>query len=109
MKKAQKKKKLEPDAINSQEKLKKNVPAPLYAQLADLIRTDITKGKLKKGDMLPTEKELGDSYNVSRITVRGALSILAEEGLIYRKKGRGTIVKQDKLTRPAPGLLGIHE
>ena len=109
MKKAQKKKKLEPDTITGQEKLKKNVPAPLYTQLADLIRTDITEGKLKKGDMLPTEKEIGESYNVSRITVRGALSILVEEGLIYRKKGRGTIVKQDKLTRPAPGLLGIHE
>jgi GntR family transcriptional regulator len=34
---------------------------------------------------------------------------LVEEGLIYRRKGWGTIIKQDKLTRPAPGLLGIHE
>jgi len=109
MKTAQKNKKLIHNTINNQEKLKKNIHTPLYTQLADLIRTDITKGKLKKGDILPTEKELGESYSVSRITVRGALSILVEEGLIYRKKGRGTIVKQDKLTRQAPGLLGIHE
>ena len=109
IKPAQKNKKLIPNAINNRQNLIKNVQAPLYAQLADLIRSDITKGKLKKGDMLATEKELGESYGVSRITVRGALSILAEEGLIYRKKGRGTIVKQDKLIRQAPGLLGIHE
>jgi len=95
--------------IDIQKNLNKNGQIPLYAQLADLIRSDITKGRLKKGDTLPTEKELEDLYLVSRITVRGALSILVKEGLIYRKKGRGTIVKQDKLTRQAPGLLGIHE
>ena len=96
-------------AVNYRKNLKKDGQVPLYAQLANLIRSDITMGRLKKGDTLPTEKELEDSYQVSRITVRGALSILVKEGLIYRKKGRGTIVKQDKLTRQAPGLLGIHE
>jgi GntR family transcriptional regulator, N-acetylglucosamine utilization regulator len=106
---AQKNIKSKQNTISDQENLNKNVQAPLYAQLADSIRSDITEGKLKKGDMLPTEKELGELYGVSRITVRGALSVLVEEGLIYRKKGRGTIVKQDKLTRQAPGLLGIHE
>jgi GntR family transcriptional regulator len=109
MKTGEQKNKLIQNTINKLENLEKNGQVPLYAQLADLIRSDITKGKLKKGDILPTEKELGESYNVSRITVRGALSVLVEEGLIYRKKGRGTIVKQDKLTRKAPGLLGIHE
>ena len=109
MKTAQKKKSLLPKTIDNQDSLKNDAQIPLYAQLANLIRSDITEGKLKKGDLLPTEKEFGESYSVSRITVRGALSILVEEGLIYRKKGRGTIVKQDKLTRQAPGLLGIHE
>jgi GntR family transcriptional regulator len=109
MKTVEQKNKLIQNTINDQKNLEKNCQVPLYTQLADLIRFDITTGKLKKGDILPTEKEFGELYNVSRITVRGALSILVEEGLIYRKKGRGTIVKQDKLTRKAPGLLGIHE
>jgi GntR family transcriptional regulator len=109
MKTTQKNIKLMQNTIKNQENLKHDVQAPLYTQLADSIRSDITKGKLKKGDTLPTEKELGELYSVSRITVRGALSVLVKEGLIYRKKGRGTIVKQDKLIRQAPGLLGIHE
>lgn len=98
-----------PEPNSGRDNLKKNVQTPLYAQLAESIRSDIRKGILKRGDLLPTEKELGEYYGVSRITVRGALSILVEEGLVYRKKGRGTIVKKDKLTRQAPGLLGIHE
>jgi len=101
--------KVMPIALQSQGDLSKNSTVPLYAQLADLIRADITAGKLKRGDIIPTERELGELYGISRITVRGALAILVEDGLIYRIKGKGTIVKQDKLTRQAPGLLGIHE
>ena len=47
--------------INIQKNLNKKGQVPLYAQLADVIRSDITKGILKKGDTLPTEKELEDS------------------------------------------------
>jgi len=107
--KTSQKKRLIPINSNVRQIIKNDFRTPLYAQLADLIRSDITKGTLKKGDILQTEMELGEVYSVSRITVRRALSILVEEGMIYRKKGRGTFVKQDKLIRQAPGLLGIHE
>ena len=109
MKKGRLNNRITPVALHNDNDLNKNSAVPLYTQLASLIRTDITKGKLKRGDTISTEKELEALYGVSRITVRGALAVLVEEGLIYRKKGRGTIVKQEKLTRQAPGLLGIHE
>ncbi|MEW5721924.1 MAG: GntR family transcriptional regulator [Thermodesulfobacteriota bacterium] len=102
-------KKGRPAGSRTRQELKKNSSSPLYVQLARLIREDITSGKLQRGDTLPTEIELTQLYGVSRITVRGALSILVKDGLIYRQKGKGTVVKQAKLTRQAPGLLGIHE
>jgi hypothetical protein len=57
---------------------------PLYIQLADAIRSDITTGEWKGGELIPPEKELGELYRVSRITGRNALAKLLEEGLIYR-------------------------
>lgn len=89
--------------------LDKNSGTPLYAQLARFIRAAITSGEWRRGDTLLTEMEMTAQYGVSRITVRSALACLVDEGLIYRQKGRGSVVKQRKLTRNAPGLLGIHE
>ena len=85
--------------------LDKNSGTPLYAQLARIIRKDITSGKWQRGDTLPTEMEMTSLYGVSRITVRGALARLVDEGFIYRQKGKGSVVKQGKLTpkRTRPG------
>ena len=65
---------------------------PLYYQLENVLREKITSGTFTGGERLPTEIELIEQYGVSRITVRQALSALAEEGLIDRKQGRGTFV-----------------
>lgn len=65
---------------------------PLYYQLENVLREKITSGSYEPGDRLPTEIELIEQYGVSRITVRQALQALAEEGLIERKQGRGTVV-----------------
>jgi GntR family transcriptional regulator len=65
---------------------------PLYAQLARIFRTQVSSGELKPGDSLPTEGEIGRAFAVSRITVREALRLLAEEGLVVRRPGRGTFV-----------------
>ncbi len=65
---------------------------PLYYQLENLLREKITSGFFVAGDRLPTESELTTQYSVSRITVRQALSALADEGLIERRQGRGTFV-----------------
>lgn len=71
---------------------KKGMAAPLYEQVLKTIEGQIMSGIYKQGDLLPSEKELIDSMGVSRITVRKALSILADIGLIETSKGRGSVV-----------------
>jgi GntR family transcriptional regulator len=65
---------------------------PLYAQLARILRTQITSNEVKAGDALPTESEICRAHGVSRITVREALRMLTADGLISRQPGRGTFV-----------------
>jgi GntR family transcriptional regulator len=72
---------------------------PLYYQLENVLREKITSGAFEGGERLPTEVELIKQYSVSRITVRQALSALAEDGLIERKQGRGTYVAERKSKR----------
>ncbi len=72
---------------------------PLYYQLENLLREKINSGAFSPGDRLPTESELIRQYGISRITVRQALTLLAEEGLIERRQGRGTFVAERKTRR----------
>jgi GntR family transcriptional regulator len=67
-------------------------PEPLYLRLAERIVRDIAAGRLKPGDRLPTEAQLGAEHKVSRITVRHALELVRRRGLIERVSGRGTFV-----------------
>jgi GntR family transcriptional regulator len=79
---------------------------PLSAQLAQLLRSEIRSGRLGAGDLLPSEHELAEEHGVARETARRSLAMLAEEGLITRRRGVGSIVA-DALpveeVRPAPG------
>lgn len=70
---------------------------PLYLQLKEILVKKIKAGELKTGDKLPSEKELCETYSVSRITARQALAELAKEGLINRSHGKGTFVAEPKL------------
>jgi len=65
---------------------------PLYLQLKESLKDQIKNGAFQPNDRLPSEKELCNLHNVSRITVRQALSELVKEGLVYRSHGRGTFV-----------------
>jgi GntR family transcriptional regulator len=65
---------------------------PLYHQLYQILRSNITGREWQPGDMIPPESELIERYQVSRTTVRQVLDILTNEGLIYRQQGRGTFV-----------------
>ena len=73
---------------------------PLYYQIATVLRERIVSGELSTGAPLPGEEALGREYDVSRITVRRALSVLEAEGLILRQRGRGTFVG-DRPVEPA--------
>lgn len=65
---------------------------PLYQQIQEYIRGLIDAEGLKEGDRIPTEKELMEQFNVSKITVVNALSGLAADGVITRVPGRGSFV-----------------
>ena len=66
---------------------------PRYKQLAETLIADVRAGKIKVGSTLPGELELVDRFGVSRHTVREALRMLGELGLIERLQGIGTVVK----------------
>lgn len=72
-----------------------------YIILADSLRTLLEQHKTEKNFHLPTEQQLSIQYQVSRQTVRHALSILAEEGLIIRRQGSGSYPSPDFLSAAA--------
>lgn len=74
---------------------RKNVQEPLYEQVLKELKGKIVSGVYRKGDLLPSEKELIEEFGVSRITVRKTLSLLAEMGFIETSKGRGSEVLFD--------------
>jgi len=76
--------------------LNRKTPIPLYYQLIEMIRKDIETGVLKPGDIIPSERELSEKYQISRPTVRQAIKELAYEGLLNREKGKGTFVSRPK-------------
>ena len=76
--------------------LKKVTGTTLYEQVMDQIRNGIVRGVYKKGDLLPSEKELMQMTGVSRITVREALRALAEAGVIETRQGKGSFVLADR-------------
>lgn len=69
---------------------------PMYQQIERDLRVAILEGKLKQGDMVPSETELAARYKVTRMTVRQAINNLLVDGYIYRHKGRGTFVTFNK-------------
>jgi DNA-binding GntR family transcriptional regulator len=66
---------------------------PAYMQLVNIIRQSVARGALRPGDQLPSESQLCERYNVSPMTVRRAINILADQGLVNTEQGRGTFVK----------------
>lgn len=67
----------------------------LYEQVLEQIKTMICREMYKKGDLLPSEKELMEMTGVSRITVREALRQLSEAGVIETRKGKGSYMLMD--------------
>ncbi|MHC5248774.1 GntR family transcriptional regulator [Enterococcus sp. LJL90] len=67
---------------------------PLYQTILNDLKEKILSGTLQPGSQVPTEKELSDSYQVSRITSKRALTELEQLGLIERTRGKGSFVKK---------------
>jgi GntR family transcriptional regulator len=76
---------------------------PLHRQLFLVLHDEIARGALAPGDALPTEQTLCDQFGVSRITVRRALADLADAGLIERRQGVGSFVRDQPPSRRNAG------
>ena len=73
--------------------------APVYAQIAADLRSQIRSGRLRDGDRLPGENALMHQYGVARMTARQALATLRYEGLAVSRKGSGVYVRLFKPIR----------
>jgi GntR family transcriptional regulator len=84
-------------------------PTPLYAQIKEILRARILDGSYLPHQQMPSESEMMAAFNVSRITVRQALSDLQNEGLIFRIHGKGTFVSKPKAFQDLGRLQGFGE
>ena len=82
---------------------------PLYYQVERDMRQRIESGVWQAGQQIPSEKELCALYDVSRITIRQAISALVDEGLIVRERGRGSFVRSPVITAGARGLTSFSD
>ena len=67
---------------------------PVYRQLAAILRDEIASGRLAPDSPLPSESRLMQEHGISRDSVRKAVTILREEGLVVTVKGKGTYVAE---------------
>lgn len=65
-----------------------------HHEIADGLRHQITTGRIKPGDRLPSEAGLADQYKVSTVTLRSALAVLQGEGLVEKIHGKGNFVRR---------------
>ncbi|KYG27619.1 GntR family transcriptional regulator [Alkalihalobacillus trypoxylicola] len=87
----------------------KSSPMPIYYQIEEEIKLQITTGILKPGDILKSEREYAEYYQVSRMTIRQAINNLVSQGLIYKRKGSGTYVQEKKIEQGLNGLTSFTE
>lgn len=68
---------------------------PVYRQLADILAGRIERGELPAGRIIPSENTLIQEFGIARETVRKAVQVLRERGLVVTVHGRGTYVSED--------------
>lgn len=73
-------------------KLDSKAISPLYQQLHDIILQKVQEGEYKTGEKIPSEEQIMEVYEVSRVTVRNAIKLLVEENVLVKRHGKGTFV-----------------
>lgn len=73
--------------------------APLYRQIVDGIKRELSEGRLQPGTPLPSFRALAEDLLVSLITVKRAYEELEREGIIFRKQGLGTFISENGVAR----------
>ena len=82
---------------------------PRYYQLVNILREQISDGKLDAHQPIPSERQLERIYSVSRTTIRQAINLLVNQGYLYREHGRGTFVSPQKLQKGISELTSFSE
>jgi GntR family transcriptional regulator len=75
----------------------------------EALLAEINRPETQHGDCLPSERELGEQFHVSRVVIRGALARLEQEGLIYRMQGKGAFVSKNKVNQNASRLTSFTQ
>lgn len=87
----------------------KSSPIPAYFQIYQFVKDKIDSNEWKVGMQIPTERELTDLFGVSRMTVRHAFTILAQEGIVEREVGKGSYIAEPKIKQTLKKLTGFSE
>ncbi|MDZ5474124.1 GntR family transcriptional regulator [Bacillus sp. 31A1R] len=87
----------------------KNSPVPIYHQLEEQIKSQIENGSLEADELIPSEREYAERYQISRMTVRHAINNLVKDGFLHRQKGKGTYVSKQKVEQKLQGLTSFTE
>ena len=82
---------------------------PVYIQIKDILIEKINSGEFESGSQLPSEREISETYNISRMTARNALTQLVDLGYANREKGKGTFVRLPNLERDFVKLSGFSQ
>lgn len=91
------------------QRLRKELPIPLYHQLKTILQTGIETGEWKADEQLPTEDHLAQKFGISKITVRQALRELTILGYVRREQGRGTFVARQSVEQGPRELTSFTE
>ncbi|HEX7056681.1 MAG TPA: GntR family transcriptional regulator [Bacilli bacterium] len=86
-----------------------NLPTPLYYQIKQIFDEKIKSGEWQTGQIIPSEIELIQKYNVSRTTIREGINALVKEGKLQKKQGKGTIVCSVRMEERLGKLTGFAE
>jgi len=89
--------------------LSETTHVPLWVQLAERLREAVASGTFKAGDIMPSELELSRVFCISRATSRRALSELEREGMIVRRRGKGSVILRKRVDQPVSKMRGFAE
>lgn len=89
--------------------INKTSPIPIYSQLEQVVKELMKKKQLNPGDLIPSEREFAEKYQVSRMTVRQAINNLTSDGYLQRKRGKGTFVALKKFEQSLDYLTSFSE
>ncbi len=87
----------------------KNPSVPLYLQVKNTLEAEIREGKYGADQRLPSERELCERFDVSRMTARQALKELERDGLVFSRVGKGTFVNETKIDQQLRSLTGFSQ